>query len=62
MASGNTGRLQNPSLLSPGLFSQGESLVELEGNIRDAYLLVIAETVSEPHPGVRTKEIVVEMA
>jgi len=32
----------------PGVFSQGETLVELEENIRDAYLMMIAE--EEPPP------------
>ena len=32
----------------PGVFSQGESLEELEENIRDAYQMMIAE--EEPAP------------
>ena len=32
----------------PGVFSQGESLAELEENIRDAYRMMIAE--EEPAP------------
>jgi len=28
----------------PGIFSQGESLAELEGNIQEAYQLMLAET------------------
>ena len=32
----------------PGVFSQGESLAELEENIRDAYRMMIAE--EEPPP------------
>ena len=32
----------------PGVFSQGESLEELEANIRDAYQMMVAE--EEPAP------------
>ena len=40
----------------PGVFSQGESLEELEENIRDAYLLMIEEELP-PDIEVHTKEI-----
>jgi predicted RNase H-like HicB family nuclease len=40
----------------PGVFSQGETLAELEENIRDAYRMVMAEE-EVPHPEARTKEI-----
>ena len=40
----------------PGVFSQGESLAELEENIRDAYHLMIEDEI--PHRTmVQTKEI-----
>ena len=40
----------------PGVFSQGETLAELEENIRDAYHMVMAgEEVL--HPEAQTKEI-----
>ncbi len=34
----------------PGVFSQGESLEELEGNIKDAYRLILEEE-SPPQSG-----------
>ena len=40
------GRLQEV----PGVFSQGENLEELEGNLRDAYELVMADARTEPAP------------
>ncbi len=40
----------------PGVFSQGESLEELEENIRDAYLLMMEEELL-PDIEVHTKEI-----
>ncbi len=41
----------------PGVFSQGETLAELEENIRDAYELVLEDDAESAHPGARTKEI-----
>jgi predicted RNase H-like HicB family nuclease len=38
-AGGFVGRLREV----PGVFSQGESLADLEANIRDAYALVLAD-------------------
>jgi predicted RNase H-like HicB family nuclease len=46
----------------PGVFSQGESLEELEANIQDAYLMMVEEMISESHPGAQTKDIVVDIA
>ena len=46
----------------PGVFSQGESLDELEENIRDAYQLMIEEETPIIRSGLRTKEIAVEVA
>lgn len=40
----------------PGVFSQGETLAELEENIRDAYHMVMAEEGAS-HPTAQTKEI-----
>lgn len=40
----------------PGVFSQGESLDELEENIRDAYRMMTVEEIA-PHPDARTKDI-----
>jgi predicted RNase H-like HicB family nuclease len=45
----------------PGVFSQGESLEELEENIRDAYQLMMEETGRLSRAGIRTKEISVEV-
>jgi len=46
----------------PGVFSQGETLAELEDNIRDAYHLMIEDEAAEQHPGARTKDITLELA
>ncbi|MBI2847769.1 MAG: type II toxin-antitoxin system HicB family antitoxin [Chloroflexi bacterium] len=48
------GRLKEVS----GVFSQGESLEELEENIRDAYQLMVEEF--SPRPMAQTKEIGIE--
>lgn len=45
----------------PGVFSQGETLEELEENIEDAYKLLILEGVNTSHPVAQTKEILVEV-
>jgi predicted RNase H-like HicB family nuclease len=45
----------------PGVFSQGESLEELEENIRDAYQLVMEETPVVSRADIRTKEISVDL-
>lgn len=42
----------------PGVFSQGETLKELEANIRDAYALVMKEQTSA-HRRAHTKSILV---
>jgi len=44
----------------PGIFSQGESLKELEEHIRDAYHLMVEEEVS-PRITAETKEIGIEV-
>jgi len=45
----------------PGVFSQGESLRELEDNITDAYRLMMEEEGEASRgTGVQTKEILVE--
>lgn len=46
----------------PGVFSQGESLDELEANIKDAYALVMEEEGVSMHPGSRTKDIALDVA
>lgn len=50
---GYVGRLREV----PGVFSQGETVAELEENIRDAYGLVVEDAGEEPHPGARRKPI-----
>jgi predicted RNase H-like HicB family nuclease len=44
----------------PGVFSQGESLEELEGNIKDAYRLIMEEE-SSLQSGAKTKELPIEV-
>lgn len=44
-----------------GVFSQGESLEELEDNIRDAYRLMMEQETPPGVPSVSTKEIAVEV-
>lgn len=41
----------------PGVFSQGETLEELEENIRDAYHLMLEEVQPVTVPNVKYKEI-----
>ncbi len=45
----------------PGVFSQGETLQELEDNIRDAYQLIKEEIEDLPYAGIQKKEIEVEI-
>jgi predicted RNase H-like HicB family nuclease len=45
----------------PGVFSQGESLGELEENIKDAYRLMVQEEEALPIEKVERKEIGVEV-
>jgi len=46
----------------PGVFSQGETLEELEENIEDAYKMLMAEERQANHPVSQTKEVLVEVA
>ena len=46
----------------PGVFSQGETLEELEENIRDAYQMMMEEQELEVVPQARTKEIFLDVA
>ena len=46
----------------PGVFSQGETLDELETNIRDAYHLMVETEPSLQRPGIQRKEITVHVA
>lgn len=45
----------------PGVFSQGETLEELEENIKDAYELVMQDEPSAPRADVKTKEFALEV-
>lgn len=56
-AGGFVGRLREV----PGVFSQGDSLAELEDNIRDAYTLILADGVGVDRHAVQRKEIEVEV-
>jgi predicted RNase H-like HicB family nuclease len=46
----------------PGVFSQGETLKELEENIEDAYKLLMEEELQTNHPVSQMKEVLVEVA
>jgi predicted RNase H-like HicB family nuclease len=46
----------------PGVFSQGETLAELEDNIKEAYALVMADEDASLHPSVKSKEIAMDVA
>ncbi|MEI6270062.1 MAG: type II toxin-antitoxin system HicB family antitoxin [Methylococcaceae bacterium] len=46
----------------PGVFSQGETLQELEENIEDAYKLLMEEELPTIHPVSQMKEVLVEVA
>lgn len=46
----------------PGVFSQGETIDELEANVRDAYELVMSDTATMAAPAeARSKPIEVEV-
>ncbi len=47
----------------PGVFSQGETIEELEENVKDAFKLMTEEdSHSHLHPVAQTKEIILEVA
>ena len=46
---------------APGVFSQGETLQELEENIRDAYSLMLSEEDTSIKASVLNKEIEIEL-
>ena len=41
----------------PGVFSQGETLAELEENIQDAYQMMLESETDTHHPGAKIKEL-----
>ncbi len=45
----------------PGVFSQGETIEELEENIKDAYRMMMEDEVVNPDKEVKIKEIGVEV-
>jgi predicted RNase H-like HicB family nuclease len=45
----------------PGIFSQGETLKELEKNIQDAYQMMMADEEPAPCATLHTKELAVEV-
>lgn len=45
----------------PGVFSQGETLKELERNVQEAYMMMMAEEDVAPRAKVRRKEIGVKV-
>lgn len=44
----------------PGVFSQGETLEELEENIREAYQLMIADENESAPEGKQTKQLAID--
>ena len=46
----------------PGVFSQGETLVELEENIADAYRMISEDAPSSDYPLAQSKGIFLEVA
>jgi len=45
----------------PGVFSQGESLEELEENIKDAYRMVMKEEAPLAFDNIQTKDLELEV-
>jgi predicted RNase H-like HicB family nuclease len=45
----------------PGVFSQGETIEELEENIRDAYHMIMAEEEQLLRSDIQTKELDMEV-
>lgn len=45
----------------PGVFSQGETIEELEENIKDAYHMMMEDEVIQPNKDVKIKVIGVEV-
>lgn len=41
----------------PGVFSQGETLDELEKNIQDAYQMIMESEPDKSHPNAKTKDL-----
>jgi predicted RNase H-like HicB family nuclease len=45
----------------PGVFSQGESLEELEKNVKEAYQMMMEDEEAVPHVNIHRKEVAVEV-
>lgn len=45
----------------PGVISQGETLDELEDNIRDAHKLMMEDEDADLHEGIQRKELGIEV-
>lgn len=45
----------------PGVFSQGDTLAELEENVRDAFELVLQDEAATHREGTQLKEVEVEV-
>ena len=45
----------------PGIFSQGETIEELEANIQDAYSLIVADEKTDLNATVMTKDVALEI-
>ena len=46
----------------PGIFSQGETLEELEANIQDAYSLIMVDEKTDLNTTVMTKDFALEIS
>lgn len=46
----------------PGIFSQGETIKELEENIQDAYSLMMADEKIDSNTAVMTKDVAIEIS
>lgn len=46
----------------PGVFSQGETLAELEVNVADAYELVMADAAAVPPGSAKSKPLTLDVA
>lgn len=46
----------------PGVFSQGETLDELEANIKDAFALMAEEMSSIPAQEIQSRELLMEVS
>ena len=45
----------------PGVFTQGETLEELQENVREAYELMLADSPSDEHSDAQVMEVEIEV-